>query len=117
MATSFRHVEGAPSSTAAALRLTRTGFSSAAVGLGLCLAPMLVVFRLQLHAARGLRHGLRHGERLLRIAFESLFGHLHEGFLDGDSFDRARLVEEHVVVVAGPRLSLGRGHLTFLLLV
>ena len=41
-----------------------------------------------------------------------MLGHLEEGLLDAGALHSTRLIEEHVVVVAGPRLSLLRGHLS-----
>ena len=90
---------------------------SAAVGFCLRLATLLVVLRLELHAARGIHHCLGHRKCLLSVTLESLLSHLVESLFDAGSLHGGCLVEEHVIVLTGPLLALSRGDGPVLLLI
>ena len=66
---------------------------------------------LEFHASRGIHNRIRHLKGLLRVSLHSLFRHLQKRFLDAGSVKCRRLVKEHVIVLAGPLLALGGGHL------
>ena len=91
--------------------------SSAAVGASLGLAALLVVLRLQFHAARRIHNRVWHHCSLLGISLQGRLRHFNKCLLDRGAVDGARLVKEHVVVFAGPLLPLRRGHLPLRLLV
>ena len=93
------------------------GLCSAAVGLGLGLTALLVILRLELHATGGVHHSLGHRECLVSVTLESLFGHLEESLLDRGALHGTSLVEEHVIVLAGPLLTLRSRNGTIVLLV
>ena len=94
-----------------------SGAYSTTVRAGLGLATLLMILRLQLHATGGVPHCGRHHEGLLRFTLHGLLCHLQEGFLDTRAFDRTGLVKEHVIVITGPLLTTGGGHLTLRLLI
>ena len=60
---------------------------------------------------------MRHGHGLLSVSSERKLGHLEESLLDGCAIKCASLVEEHVIVLAGPLLASGSGNLSVGLLV
>ena len=76
-----------------------------------------MILRLKLHAAGGVHHCLGHRECLLSVTLEGSLGHLQECFLDGSTIKSGGLVEEHVIVFAGPLLAARGSNLTFGLLI
>ena len=91
--------------------------SSAAIRACLGLSALRVLLRFEFHATRGFHHSLRHGHGLLSISSECQLGHLQESLLDRCAVNCASLIKEHVIVLAGPLLASGRGHLSVGLLI
>ena len=76
-----------------------------------------MILRFNFHASRCFHHGLRHCKCLLSITPQCSLRHLQECLLDRSTIDGTRLIEEHVIVVAGPCLATSCGNLAIGLLV
>ena len=71
-----------------------------------------MILRLEFHSTWGVSNSGRHDIHLLSVSLQGSLGHLQECFLDRSAIKCASLVEEHVVVLAGPLLALRGGHLS-----
>ena len=76
-----------------------------------------MILRFNFHTPWCLHHGLWHCKGLLSIAPQGSLRHLKECLLNRGTIDGTCLIEEHIIVLAGPCLAASCGDLAIGLLV